>query len=224
MSHCGEINRFFLEFSQVEHLEWKKGDFLCREGCRIGGLYFIQTGKFRVFRTLNNGREKLYRIYTPGAVIGDLEVFTGSDSASCSVQCVEKALTLVLPMSEIKDHQDLYHELIFALGQGLARKVHENSISEAINTVYSLEIRLAHYYLSFNDPSLMAQNLGQLSDWMGCSYRHLTRSLNSLEKKGALHKRENRDGYTVADGDILIQIAGPMLLEEGHRLIESGGE
>ncbi len=224
MSQSGEIKRIFLESSRSEIQEWHKGEFLCREGNRIGGLYFITEGKFRVFRTMNNGREKLYRIYSPGAVIGDLEVFLGSDSASCSVQCAEKARTLVLPIADIQLKRDQYRDLIFALGQGLARKVHENSISEAINTSYPLEVRLAHYYLLLQDPALMAQNLGQLSEWMGCSYRHLTRNLASLEKKGAIQKRKNREGYAAADRVLLGKIAGPMLPEEGNRLIESGGE
>ncbi len=224
MSQRGEIKSFFMSISETETLEWSKGEFLCREEGALERLHYILSGKFRVFRSLSNGREKLYRIYMPGAVIGDLEVFLGSEAASCSVQCIEGASTLSLPMSSINGDHSLYHELIFALGRGLARKVHENSVSEAINTSYSLEVRLAHYFLVFSEPDLRAQTLGQLSDWMGCSYRHLTRSLSALVKRGALNKVNSGEGYVAADREILAEIAGPILLEKEKRLFESGGE
>ena len=227
MSHNSEINEYFLSSPEAEHLQWKRGEYLCRESGRLERLHLLLSGRFRVFRSLSNGREILYRIYLPGSVIGDVEVFAGSEAASCSVQCIETAETIALPMSSISNFPERYPRLIFSLGRGIARKLHENSISEALNTGYSLEVKLAHYYLSFNDPALQAQTLGQLADWMGCSYRHLTRNLASLRKKGAIQKLEKTDtaGYIAADRVVLKEIAEP-LLQEGNskRLFEPGDE
>ena len=227
MSQKYEIREYFLNSPSAEHVKWKKGEFLCREGGSLKRIHLLLSGKFRVFRSLSNGRDMLYRIYLPGSVIGDIEVFTGGDAASCSVQCTERAETAALPISSISDSPARYPELLFYLGRGIARKLHENSVSEAINTNYALEIRLAHYYLTFNDPALQAENLGQLSDWMGCSYRHLTRSLALLKKKNAIRSLSSKKGsaYTAADKTILAEIAKPMLLEEtGKPLFEPGDE
>jgi len=85
------------------------------------------------------------------SLIGDIEVFTGSEAASCSVQCIETAVTLGLLMNIIRDIPENSARFIFALGRSIARKLHKNSVSEALNTTYPLEVRLAHYYLTFTD-------------------------------------------------------------------------
>ncbi len=224
MSHLTEIKSFFTESTASVRIDWKKTDILCLEGEPLDYLHFIESGRFRVFRSLSNGRDMLYRIYLPGSIMGDIELFTGGEAASCSVQCIEAAKTISLPTSSIRDNLPGFSELIFLVGKGLARKLHENSVSEAVNTNYPLEVRLAHYYLEFKDPELKAQNLIQLSEWMGCSYRHLTRSLSSLCRKGAVKKTAGScgSGYLAADRNILEKIAGPVLMEEGRRLFEPG--
>ena len=225
MSHNSAITDYFTACSEAEGKEWRKGEYLCREDGELKRLHMVVSGRFRVFRTLNNAREMLYRIYLPGSLIGDIEVFSGDDAASCSVQCIEHAVTLSVPMKQIRNKPSESFELIFALGRGLARKLHENSISEAVNTAYPLEVRLAHYYLSFADPELRAGTLSQLAGWMGCSYRHLTRSLADLKKKGAVRQTEPPGrGYEAADTAVLESIARPMLHEErGRVLFEPSG-
>ncbi len=230
MSHKKEIIDFFHNSSETERKTWNKGDYICREGCEINHLNLIIAGRFRVFRTLSNAREMLYRIYLPGSIIGDMEIFTGSEAASCSVQCIEQAVTLSLPMNLIRETPAVAPELIFALGCGIARKLHENSVSEAVNTAYPLEIRLAHYYLSYTDPALKADSLGQLAGWMGCSYRHLTRSLASLRDRGAIEQFTEKTGkgassvYRAADTDLLKKLAKPIISEERGRSFFEPGE
>ncbi len=220
MSQRFGFKKYFLDDSAVSR-DWQKGEYICREGGLMEKLYYILSGRVRIFRNLSNGRTMLYRIYLPGSVIGDIEIFSDRD-ASCSAQCISTVTTLSLPMEIIRSRPENYSPLLFCLGYGLARKLHENSLSEAINTSYSLESRLAHYYLTFTEPELSAGNLGQLSDWMGCSYRHLTRTLSELKKRGAIEKIPG--GYRGRDVNLLKEIASPVLEEERGRVLFEPGE
>jgi len=220
MSHKIGIHDYFLENSASAIEEWKKGEFICREGSPMLRLFYLKTGRCRVFRNMSSGQTILYRIYLPGSVLGDIELFTGQE-ASCSVQCITPAKTLSVPQELLRADTEKYSEMIYRLGSGIARKMHENTVNESINTAYSLEIRLAHYYLTFTDPRLTADNLGQLAAWMGCSYRHLTRSHAHLLRRGAVKKTEG--GYSAADINVLNTIAAPLLNEEKARgLFERG--
>ena len=221
MSHKKGIKYFFSNSDEAELKNWKKGSYLCSEGGELSSLHYLLSGRFRVFRSLSNGREMMYRIYLPGSVIGDIEFFTGGDSASCSVQCIEPAATLSLKMEKLRSKPETAPQFIFELGKGIARKLHENSVSEALNALYPLEVRLAHYFLTFTDPGLQAQTLGQLAGWMGCSYRHLTRSLSGLASRGAIQKQSS--GYRSGNLELLESIAEPLLNEEfGRTLFEPG--
>ncbi|MBI9108782.1 MAG: cyclic nucleotide-binding domain-containing protein [Spirochaetales bacterium] len=220
MSHKMNIHNYFIQNSAVEKRGWEKGEFICHEGHRMSKLFYLESGRLRVFRNLSSGQTILYRIYLPGSVIGDIEIFTGM-AASCSVQCISPALTLSVPMDGLRNNIEEFSGMLFKLGSGIARKLHENSVNESINITYALEIRLAHYYLTFTDPELKADNLGQLSDWMGCSYRHLTRSQAHLLSLGAIIK--TMAGYRAADMEALKSIASPLLDEEKARgLFERG--
>ncbi|MDC7225454.1 MAG: cyclic nucleotide-binding domain-containing protein [Spirochaetales bacterium] len=217
-----KIRDFFLKSPDSKRHSWQKGEFLCMEGDDLNLMHYLETGRFRIFRTLENGREMLYRIYLPGSVIGDIEVFSGINAASCSVQCIENAETLSMPMKLLQENPAGSGELLYILGRGIARKLHENSVSEAVNTIYPLEVRLAHYFLSFEDPELQAGTLGQLAGWMGCSYRHLTRSLAGLRRKSAI--RSSSSGWEPDDKKMLETIAAPLLHEKRGRVLFEPGE
>ncbi|MBI9104207.1 MAG: cyclic nucleotide-binding domain-containing protein [Spirochaetales bacterium] len=223
MSHIDKIKRFFSENPSMIDRKWKKGEYLCWEGAGLERLSLLVSGRCRVFRDLNNGRTVLYRIYVPGSIMGDIELFSGG-KASCSIQFITDAETVSVSMESVRTNKDRYSRLIFYLGRGLARKLHENSLSEALNTSYPLEVRLAHYYLNFTDSDLSASSLGQLAEWMGCSYRHLTRSLAALSLKGGIRKygEGGGAGWEILDQSVLRKIAMPMLEEEGRILFEPG--
>ena len=215
-----QLTTIYKYFKDADFTSWNKGEYICHEGGPMSRLYYLKSGRCRIFRNLNSGQTILYRIYIPGSVLGDIELFTGME-ASCSVQCISSVETLSIRMDLLRGNVTNFSEMLFQLSSGLARKMHENSVNDSINTAYSLEVRLAHYYLTFTDPGLTADNLGQLSAWMGCSYRHLTRSQAHLLQIGAIKK--STSGYSASSIDTLEEIAAPLLDEEqGRGLFEQG--
>ena len=62
------------------------------------------------------------------------------------------------------------------------------SLSSSVNMLYPLENRLASYT---NEYSNNTENITQISELLGSSYRHLLRVLNRLESEGII-KRNNK--------------------------------
>src|SRR5438874_639047 len=48
----------------------KKGQYLFREGDRVFGLFFIQSGKVKVISTGLNAKEQIVRLASDGHVVG----------------------------------------------------------------------------------------------------------------------------------------------------------
>jgi len=168
-----------------------KGAFICRTGEELRELHLLIEGNARVFQPLYSGKYFLHRIYLPGSIVGDIELFTG-ETATCSVQCITGGRAVVLQMDELRRRKERHAALLFALGSSLARKLAQNSWSEAINTSYELVTRVAAYYLTHEDEELRAASLKELSEWMGTSYRHLIRVHAQLMDEGALTKQRGR--------------------------------
>ncbi len=201
--------------AELEQRRWKKGEYICHAGEPISHLHFLTRGKARVFLPLYNGKRFLFRIYHPGAVIGDLEFFTGG-STTCAVQCLSACTTTCMPMDTLRRNSDVNSTLLFSLGRMLAEKLERNSVAEAINTSYDLVARVAAYYLTHTERSLQAGSLQELSEWLGTSYRHLSRIHTKLVEAGALKKVKSR--YEVKDKALLAQYADTTLLEGTYQI------
>ena len=76
--------------------------------------------------------------------------------------------------------------------------------------LYPLENRLASYILATytNEYSNSTENLTQISEFLGSSYRHLLRVLNKLESEGII-KRNNKK-LIILDKDRLEELAGDL--------------
>jgi len=84
-------------------------------------------------------------------------------------------------------------------------------MNSSINLLYPLENRLASYINEFltNDEDSniyidFDENLVNIAELLGSSYRHLLRTLNTLSKKGVLEKEDGK--YKV----LLEELAGDL--------------
>ena len=216
-----EFTRLFPHFaflaegdsSSLSLKRWDSGEYICRGGDTIERLFFLVAGRTRIFTTLYNGREFLYRIYRPGSIIGDIEYFLDIP-AVCSVQCIDPVTLASVPAAALRrDENGAGLEAIKALGAGLAEKLKRNSLSEAVNSSYPAENRLAAYFLSLPPGVPHPGALTELAGWLGTSYRHLLRLISHLIETGAVKK----SGRTFFPGNrhLLERYAGEALWESG---------
>ena len=88
-------------------------------------------------------------------------------------------------------------------------------MNSSINLLYPLENRLASYINEFltNDEDSniyidFDENLVNIAELLGSSYRHLLRTLNTLSKKGVLEKEDGK--YKVINKVLLEELAGDL--------------
>src|SRR6478735_10932439 len=56
---------------------YAKGELLFTEGDPCTGLFVIETGKVRIFKSSPNGREQILAIEGPGSSVAELPLFDG---------------------------------------------------------------------------------------------------------------------------------------------------
>ena len=158
----------------------------------------------------------LLRFYEPLSVIGDLEWIRGT-SFSCTVQALTECYLLALPIKEMKAILQNDIKLLKFVCGALAEKLDHISNNSAINSLYPLENRLASYVNQaaeqiqsgkLEGKRCFNENLTQLGELLGTSYRHLLRTLNSLCEKKILEKTEA--GYVILKEDQLDKMSGEL--------------
>lgn len=210
-------------YSFMNLLKFNKGERLCTEGETMTHFIFFLEGRAKVFNTQPNGKSLSLSFYFPFQVLGDLE-FIKEKITSGTVEALTTCYVLSMSMEVARDELSQDSRFLTFICESLANKLVHLGMNASINLLYPLENRLASYisavsvlmegpmsseYLTFNE------NLTQLSELLGTSYRHLLRILNKLCDQGVLQKEAK--GYKVINEDLLHELAGD-LYQEVHFL------
>jgi CRP-like cAMP-binding protein len=179
----------------LELRRYEKGERLISSGDAVDSLYFIVEGRAKVYSQMENGSSLLVRFYSPFDILGDVELFS-FERFVLNVEALEEVVCLRLDARTIKrdaaDNCALLQELCGRLG----RKLAEFNASAAINLRYPVANRLASYLLAVECEkecrSLGTDDLGELADLLGASYRQLSRVLRDFKDEGILEERRGK--------------------------------
>lgn len=199
-----------------ELIKINRMEYICDQEGKVEYLYFLVEGKAKVCKALGNGKTMLLRFYNPFSVIGDLEWIRGT-SFSCTVQALTECYLLALPIKEMKAILQNDIKLLKFICEALAEKLDHISNNSSINLLYPLENRLASYVNQtaekIQDDMLEGkrcfnENLTQLAELLGTSYRHLLRTINGMCEKEILERAES--GYLILKEDQLDKMSGEL--------------
>jgi len=87
---------------EKESMQYKRGEVLYREGSRISGIYCINKGIIKVFKTGIDGKEQIIRFTKPGDIIAYRSVLS-SEPACTSAKVIEDARVCFIPAHILTD-------------------------------------------------------------------------------------------------------------------------
>ncbi|MCI9069047.1 cyclic nucleotide-binding domain-containing protein [Clostridium sp.] len=181
----------------LELFSLNKGDFLINEGECSDYLYFLVSGKLKVFSHSTSGKIMSLNLFNSFEIIGE----TGSlwnNPPTASVQASSKAYCIGISMK----HRDiLLNDVIFLryICKNLGERLSYMNNTTCINLYEPLENRLASFILKTEENGIFSYNLTECAELLCASYRHLLRvinlfcSTNKLIKEGKSYKILDRD-------------------------------
>lgn len=180
----------------MELFMYRKGEFICKETEEIRYLYFLVEGKVKVSTPLSNGKTLLLCFYEGFQVLGDLEI-TMREKASTNVQVIEDAYLIAISFEAARALLLNDARFLRFISQSLGQKLIRCSKNSSINLLFPLESRLASYIMAAGKKTgcgegerlIFSENLTEIAELLGTSYRHLLRTLNALVQKGILEKK-----------------------------------
>lgn len=227
-----QMNEIFTN-NMIEHMElfhYKKFDYLVKEDDVIHRLLFLVKGKAKVFTNLSNGKSLLLCFYQNFRVLGDIEVIgastpstnvggesrkTNSDKAVTNVQAIEDTYCIGISYEKVRKYLLEDSKFLRYICVSLGVKLTRCSKNSSINLLYSLENRLASYLYTTGERDsnkrnriCFNENLTQIAELLGTSYRHLLRTLNLLCEKKILVKTD--EGYEVLDEKTLVHMSADL--------------
>jgi len=193
---------------------FNKNEHICKANEKMNYFYFLVEGKAKVYILLANGKSLLLRFYNPLDIIGDME-FIDSNIYNCDVQVVRECLCIGISLDDLRKHA--LNDTVFLkyMCKSLSVKLASSSLSSSINLLYPLENRLASYILAVSPEEseypldgIIADNLIEIAEILGTSYRHLIRVINKFYKEKIIKKQNNL--LIVLNRDALKRLAGDL--------------
>ncbi len=218
-----KMNNIFTEdmTPYMELLIFKKNEFMVKEGEEIPYLLFLTEGKAKVFTSLSNGKSLLLCFYQGFKVLGDLEA-VDSVKAVTNVQAIADTSCIGISYRNVRMFLLEDAKFLRYVCSSLGGKLNRCSKNSSINLLYPLENRLASYIYTagervstkrednqtMNTVICFDENLTEIAELLGTSYRHLLRTLSEFCDRRILKKEGS--SYLVTEEKTLKELSADL--------------
>jgi CRP-like cAMP-binding protein len=170
------------------------GEIIFSEGDACAGLYIVQSGNVRIFKSSAGGREQVLTIDGPGSSIAELPVFDGGNYPA-SAQAVNDCTLLFFSRQDFQalclQHPQVALKVLRVVGGRLRRLVgiiEELSFTTVRHRLIALVVRLAKSEAHNGDAvSLMLPaNNTELAAQIGTVRELVSRNLSRLQAEGLI--------------------------------------
>lgn len=191
--NCIEIVPIFSNLSKEEMLEiasitrdkvFEKGEMVYLAGDKAKKLYVIHTGKVKISRFTETGKEQVLRVLGPGEFLGELSLFSPEPMNDYG-EVIEKSNMCIIDGEKLKDLMAKYPSIGFKVMEELSKRLDRaEKIIENINH-YSVEKRLSHILLELADEKgviNLEMSKKDLASNIGMSQETLSRKLSAFQE------------------------------------------
>lgn len=193
-----------LEFltSRAVEKKYEAGNLIFSEGDACAGLYVVQSGNVRIFKSAASGREQVLAIEGPGSSIAELPVFDGGNYPA-SAQALNDATMLFVSKQAFQSlcmkHPEVALKVLKVVGSRLRRLVgiiEELSFTTVRHRLTALLLRSAKEGKKRSDGSVeivLNANNQELAAQLGTVRELVSRNLSRLQAEGLIQM----DGRTI---------------------------
>ncbi|MBO1624128.1 transcriptional regulator YeiL [Bacillus arachidis] len=201
----------FFSFDILPYIEihsFQKKETICNEGEEFPYLYYLISGKVKIYMSHQNGRISLINFVKAPSIMGELGLI-GVETLTKGIEAMEPCICLALPL---KDCRHLLLQDAHFLQQ-LCKFIGEKTITRteqyAKSHNYALENRLAAFILLTEQNNCYLEKHTETSEYLNVSYRHLLFVLKQFCQQNWL-KKEGRM-YFIQDKEQLQKLADELI-------------
>lgn len=172
------------------------GELLFSEGDPCRGLYIIDSGRLRIFKSSASGREQVLAVEGPGSSVAELPVFDGGPYPA-SVSAVDDAQILFISRQDLRafclEHPEVALKMLAVVGARLRRLVgiiEELSFTTVRQRLVAALVRLAQTAGKRTDHGIEFELPGshqEMAHQLGTVRELVSRNLMRLQAEGLVH-------------------------------------
>ncbi|AEP00259.1 MAG: Crp/Fnr family transcriptional regulator [Heyndrickxia faecalis] len=208
--------------ASVETLALQKGEILFRAGERDDTLYIIHTGKVRIYRLADSGKEQLVRILNPGDFTGELAVFQPGEIHENYAEALQDSTICRMKQKDLQAYLLAYPQIALKILTEITKRLEESEKQTARVAVENVESRIISFLASCVEQSgtndtviALPMSKKDLASYLGTTPETISRKFTNLEKQGLIEQLPNKK-IKIPDLDELLLYADEATSAGGH--------
>jgi CRP/FNR family transcriptional regulator len=196
---------------------YKKGQLLFNEGNPVTGVYFIYSGKVKIFLNSPGGKVHITRLAGIGDIVGH-RGFNYEKIYPASAAAIEDSSIGFIPIADFMEALDnnapLFNELLFFFGEELKRAEYKLCSFSQMTVKQRLSEALLNIRRVFGEKKIGKMTVldavlsrQELADMTGASIEEIIRTISQLKKEGMIQTIEKNIGIK-SDKKLLALIDG----------------
>lgn len=195
--NCIEIVPIFSNLTYEEMMEvaritkektFEKGEMLYMAGEKGEKLYVIHSGKVKITRFTESGKEQVIRVLGPGDFMGELSLFSPLPLTD-NGEALSKTVACMIDGKKLKELMKKYPTIAFKIMEELSQRLEkaENLIENI--SLYGVERRLALTLINMANEKgevVLKMSKRDLASHLGMSQETLSRKLTAFQDMGII--------------------------------------
>lgn len=175
--------------------KYKKGEILCHEGDIGNSMYIIKSGKVKILKTSEEGKEKILTIFSEGDFLGEMSL-VDEEARSATVEAMEDTETYIIYKKDFIEMLNGSFVIVMKLLSTLSRRIRTLNNKIEILTFRDVHARFADVIMELKekygivkkgkiliDLSLTHKDLASM---LGVTRETMTRIISKMKKQNIL--------------------------------------
>lgn len=188
----------------------QKGDPLFQAGDKDNTLYLIHTGKVRIFRLSESGKEQLVRILNPGDFTGELAIFQPGEVHENYAEAMQPSSICLIHQDDLLGYLAEFPQIALKIISEITARLKVSEKQTLQVSTESVEARIISFLIdcldgdSGNSPTVkLPISKKDLASYLGTTPETISRKFTSLENEGLI-KQLPKNTIKIHDLDQLL--------------------
>ena len=181
----------------VHSMSFKKGEIIYHQGKPSDSLYVVHSGKVRIYRLSESGKEQIVRILNPGDFTGELALFKEGIHESFAEAMVHTDICLI-NRNDLQEFLLKYPTISMKILTEFSNRLEESEIQTTRFATEKVETRIALFLAECLEKGRESTEIElpmskkDLASYLGTTPETLSRKLTELEAEGYIKQKTNK--------------------------------
>ncbi|MBF2756364.1 Crp/Fnr family transcriptional regulator [Staphylococcus sp. GDY8P57P] len=179
------------ESAKTLHLQ--KGEMLFRADEEDDTLYIINSGKARIYRLSDSGKEQLVRILNPGDFTGEVAIFQPGSIHENYAEALQNTSICLIKREDLQEYLVKYPQISLKILSEVTMRLKDSEKQTTQVAIENVETRIISFLAenvekgSGNSPTIiLPMSKKDLASYLGTTPETISRKFTNLEELGLI--------------------------------------